>query len=67
MKGSNKSRHLNKFEIINFVGGEKVIAPLEKGRTTLLYYVKNDELYNIINEVHFNIGHGGKHQMLVDI
>jgi hypothetical protein len=47
LKGDNKSCHLNKFEIINIGGEEKLIAPLEKGSTNLLYYVKNDELYDI--------------------
>jgi len=67
LKGGNKSRRLNKFEIINIGGEEKLIAPVEKGNTNLLYYVKNDELYDILNEIHLNIGHGGKHRMMAEI
>jgi hypothetical protein len=59
LKGGNISRRLNKFEIINTGGEKKLIAPVENGSTNLLYYVKNDELYNILNEIHLNIGHGG--------
>lgn len=33
LKGGNKSRHLNKFEIINIGGKEQLIAPVEKGST----------------------------------
>jgi hypothetical protein len=43
-KGGNKSRRLNEFKIINIGGEEKIIAPVEKGSTNLLYYVKNDKL-----------------------
>jgi hypothetical protein len=59
LKGDNKSRRLNKFEIIiiNIRGEEKLIAPIEKGSTNILYYVKNYELYHILNEIHLNIGH----------
>lgn len=67
LKGYNKSRRLNKFEIINIGGEEKLIAPVEKGSTNLLYYVKNNELYDILNEIHLNIGHGGKHRMMAEI
>jgi hypothetical protein len=41
LKGGNKFCHLNKLEIIN-IGEEKLIAPVKKGNTNLLYYVKND-------------------------
>jgi hypothetical protein len=37
LKGGNKSRCLNKFEIINIGGEEKLIAPAEKGST--IYYI----------------------------
>jgi hypothetical protein len=62
-----KSRHLNKFEIINIGGGEKLITPVKKGSTNLLYYVKNDELYDILIEIHLNIGHGGNNRMMAGI
>lgn len=67
LKGGNKSHCLNKFEIINIGGEEKLIAPVEKGSTNLLYYVKNDELYDILNEIHLNIGHGGNNQVMAEI
>jgi hypothetical protein len=67
LKGGNISRRLNTFEIINIGGEEKFIAPVEKGSTNLLHYVKNDELYDILNEKHLNIGHGGKHRMMAEI
>jgi len=67
LKGNNKSRRLNKFEIINIGGKEKLIALIEKNSTYLLYYVKNNELYDILNEIHLNIGHGGKHRMMAEI
>jgi formyltetrahydrofolate synthetase len=58
---------LNKFEIINIEGEKRLIALVEKGSTNLLYYVKNVELYDILNEIHLNIGHGDKHQMMAEI
>jgi hypothetical protein len=61
LKGGNKSCGLNKFEIINIGGEETLIEPIKKGSTNLLYYVKNDELYDILNEIYLNIGYGGKH------
>jgi len=67
LKDGNKSPRLNKFEIINIGGEEKLIVPVEKGSTCLLYYVKNNELYHILNEIHLNIGHGDKHRMIEEI
>jgi hypothetical protein len=67
LKGSNKYRRLNKFEMINIGGEEKLIVPVEKGSTNLLYYVRNDELYDILNAIHLDIGHGGKHRKMVEI
>jgi hypothetical protein len=67
LKGDNKSRRLNKFEIINIVGEEKLIAPVKKGSTNLLYYVKNDDLYDILSEIHLNIDYGGKHRIMAEI
>jgi hypothetical protein len=58
---------LNKFEIINIGGEEKLIALVKKGSYNLLYYVKNDEFYDILNEIHLNIDHGGKHRMMAEI
>jgi hypothetical protein len=67
LKGGNKSRRLNKFEIVNIGGWEKLIAPIKKGSTNLLDYVKNEEVYDILNEIHLNIGHGGKNRMMAEI
>jgi hypothetical protein len=61
LKGGNKSCCLNKFEIINIGGEEKLISPVEKGSTNLLHYVRSDELYDILIGIHLNIGHGSKH------
>ncbi|KAJ8935409.1 hypothetical protein NQ314_012828 [Rhamnusium bicolor] len=57
-------RHLAKYDIINVGNEEKLIVPLKGGNEQFLYYVKNEELFNMFFETHINIGHGGRTRML---
>lgn len=48
-------RRLKCFDLLKINGEEKLIVPLKAGETNIQYYVKNDELYNILSETHIRI------------
>lgn len=45
----------------------KLIVPLKAGETKIIYYVKNEELYNIMYKAHIKIGHGGRTRMINEL
>eukprot|EP00102_Acyrthosiphon_pisum_P013080 XP_008182495.1 PREDICTED: KRAB-A domain-containing protein 2-like [Acyrthosiphon pisum] len=44
---------------MDIMDNHKLIVPLKAGETKIIYYVKNEELYDIMYEAHIKIGHGG--------
>ncbi|XP_059154833.1 KRAB-A domain-containing protein 2-like [Physella acuta] len=53
-------RRLNKYDVIEVDGKEKLIVPLTEDNGAILYYVHSEELFDLINETHLKIGHGGR-------
>jgi len=43
---------------MDIMDNHKLIVPLKAGETKIIYYVKNEELYDIMYEAHIKIGHG---------
>uniref|UniRef100_A0A6P7FBM7 Uncharacterized protein LOC114326700 isoform X1 n=1 Tax=Diabrotica virgifera virgifera TaxID=50390 RepID=A0A6P7FBM7_DIAVI len=57
-------RRLAKYDVVNVANHFKLIAPLQEGKETFLYYVKKEELFDILYEVHLSIDHEGRTRML---
>ena len=58
---------LKRYDIIIVGGSEKLVAPINGGDASVQYYVKVDEVYDILNDTHLAIGHGGRTRMLKEI
>lgn len=66
MRGVKKTprdyRVVQKYEIVNVNGEERLVKP-----GTGLYYVVNDELFDILHAAHISVNHGGRNKMLAEI
>lgn len=63
-KVTSDYRRLKRFDIMYVMEEPKLIVPLKDGSCSLQFYVNNDELYDIIHEIHLNSGHAGRNKML---
>jgi hypothetical protein len=43
------------------------IPVIDGGDSMIYYYVQNESMYDILHEIIYNIGHGVKHRMIVEI
>ncbi|XP_050524189.1 KRAB-A domain-containing protein 2-like [Daktulosphaira vitifoliae] len=65
---SNKAyRILKKYDLITIGEEDKLILPLLEGNTNILYYITNENIYDVLHDVHLSIGHGGKHRMNAEV
>jgi hypothetical protein len=49
---------------ITYTGDEgNLIAQIADGKTSLQYCVRNENLFDVLHEVHLNTGNGGKRRM----
>ncbi|XP_059174975.1 KRAB-A domain-containing protein 2-like [Physella acuta] len=62
-KSSVDYRRLRKYDILEVEGEERLIVPITEDSSALLYYVHTDELFDLLNETHLKIGHGGRTRM----
>jgi len=60
-------RRLNRLDVMDIMDNHKLIIPLKAGETKIIYYVKNEELYDIMYEAHIKIGHGGRTRMMNEL
>ena len=58
---------LKRYDIIVVGGSEKLVAPINGEDASVQYYVQVDEIYDILNDTHLSIGHGGRTRMLKEI
>jgi hypothetical protein len=58
-------RMVRKFDILTVNGKDKLIKPVNNN--TVLYYVTNDELFDILYSTHSAVGHGGKNRMSTEL
>lgn len=70
-KGLKKSvkdyRMVRKYEILMVNGKERLIKPVSESNNIMLYYVSNEELFDILHTTHSSIGHGGRNRMVAEI
>lgn len=64
VKKSIHYRRLKRFDIVNIGGEEKLIAPMNGASEEMRYYVRYDDLYEIIHEAHIATGHGGRNRIV---
>jgi len=60
-------RLVRKYGILNLNGNEKLIKPVENASENILYYVKNEELFDVLHSTHSSVGHGGRDRMLNEL
>jgi hypothetical protein len=47
-KQSNDYRRLKRYYVLNIMGYTKLIVPLKPVKTNIIYYVKNEDMFDII-------------------
>ncbi|XP_030765291.1 KRAB-A domain-containing protein 2-like [Sitophilus oryzae] len=55
---------LKHYDVLLVQGMEKLIVPLNNESVDVIYYVHDDELFDILQEVHTSTGHGGRDRMM---
>ncbi|XP_060845211.1 KRAB-A domain-containing protein 2-like [Rhopalosiphum padi] len=59
-------RVVRKYDILKINGKERLIRPVDE-KNVVLYYVKIDELFDILHETRSAIGHGGRNRMMAEL
>ena len=57
-------RRLKRFDVCTIGGVEKLIAPVAGQGNSILYYVKNSDLFDVLHTIHIDTGHGGRNRMI---
>lgn len=60
-------RIVKKFDVLVINGKERLIKPVSDNAAPVLYYVTNEELFDIIHSTHSAIGHGGRNRMIAEL
>ncbi|XP_071055094.1 KRAB-A domain-containing protein 2-like [Onthophagus taurus] len=55
---------LKHYDVLSVQGVEKLIVPLNNDFVDVIYYVHDDELFNILQELHTSTGHGDRDRMM---
>jgi hypothetical protein len=48
---------IKKYDVINISGIEKLVVPVSEGNL-IKYYVYNEQLFQLLNEIHISVVHG---------
>lgn len=62
-KESTDYKRLKKYDVLNVEGQERLIVPLTGDNSMVLYYVHAEELFDVLHNTHFVLGHKGRTQM----
>ncbi|XP_022160133.1 KRAB-A domain-containing protein 2-like [Myzus persicae] len=54
---------VQRYDVIEVQGNEKLIRPM-KENSDIIFYVHDEELYDILLNIHLSIGHGGRDRMI---
>jgi len=57
-------RRIKRYDILTIGGEEKLIAPVNEDNGEIKYYACYEDLFNILEETHVAVGHGGRTRML---
>ncbi|KAL1516546.1 hypothetical protein ABEB36_000452 [Hypothenemus hampei] len=63
-KSSRMHWLLKHYDVLSVKDSEKLIVPLNNKSVNVIYYVHDDELFNILQDIHTSTGHGGRDRMM---
>ena len=58
---------LNHYDVLNVQGQDKLIIPLSDTSQDIKYYCANEDMFEILYDVHSSIGHGGRDHVLKEV
>lgn len=59
---------LERYDLVTIGEEDKLILPLLESNVNILYYITNENIfYDVLHEVHFSIGRGGKHRINAEV
>lgn len=58
---------LKRYDILEVQNKRKLIFPMTADDVNVLYYVTDEELYDVIHNAHVSIGHGGRDRMIKEL
>ncbi|XP_022177881.1 KRAB-A domain-containing protein 2-like [Myzus persicae] len=62
-KTTSEYRRLNRFDVLTIGESKKLIVPPSKTNGDIIYFVKCNEMFDILHMAHINCGHGGRNRM----
>ena len=63
MKTASAYRKLKRFDVITVSDRKRLIVPPEKKNEEIIFFVSQDEIFDILLATHVNCGHGGRNRM----
>ena len=66
-KFGNDYRFLKSYDVLEVDGLKKLIYPVSSSTASILYYVCEDELFDILLSTHVKLDHSGRNRMLHEI
>lgn len=60
-------RLLKRYDVLKTMDHYKLIVPVKMGNTKIIYYVKNEEIFDIVHEAHIQTNHGGRTRMIKEL
>lgn len=60
-------KNVRKYDILTVSGKDYLIKSLKDTESNIIYYVTNEELFDILNTCHTSIGHGGRDRMVFEL
>lgn len=58
---------LRQYDVISFADTEKLIKPLSINENSVRNYVPYSQLFDVLNDSHISVGHGGRDRMIKEI
>lgn len=60
-------KNVRKYDIITVSGKDYLIKSVKDTASNVIYYVTNEDLFDILNTCHNSIGHGGRDRMVSEL
>uniref|UniRef100_A0A2H8TQZ8 KRAB-A domain-containing protein 2 n=1 Tax=Melanaphis sacchari TaxID=742174 RepID=A0A2H8TQZ8_9HEMI len=67
LEKKTNSKLMKKYDVMTVQGEEKLIMPITAEGNCVKLYAFNEELFEIVHEIHLSIGHGGRNRMEYEI